>query len=398
MLAARRMRIAIVTDYYYPQLGGITEHVHGQALHLTRRGHDVTVVTGHLLHTPPVVDRERQSAREEPFEVVRLGVALPLYGNASQTLHTVPLLLTESLRRLFRHRGFDVVHCHAPYNPGMCLIAPLALPRRAIGVGTYHSVFEGGAGLDTFAPLMRWSISRLDAHVVVSEACVGSLAPYFPFAYRVIPNGIEDDHFSPDAEPIASLRDGRPVILFVGRFDPRNGLSTMLRAFARVHEEHAGAVRLVVVGDGPLRQIYRRQLEPAVAADVHFAGRVDWERPRYYATADIHCTPCNKASFGMVLLEAMSCGKPVVASRISGFQLLMEHGRQGLLVRPADDADRFAQALLYLLDRPAERARMGREGRRTAVTRYSWSRVAEQLELLYEELLAAPRRRGRRRG
>jgi phosphatidylinositol alpha-mannosyltransferase len=89
----------------------------------------------------------------------------------------------------------------------------------------------------------------------------------------------------------------------------------------------------------------------------------------------------------MVLLEAMSTGRPVVASRISGFQLLMEHGKQGLMVSPADDANRFAQALLYLLDRPAERARMGREGRITAVTRYAWSSVAVQLEQLYVELL-----------
>jgi phosphatidylinositol alpha-mannosyltransferase len=89
----------------------------------------------------------------------------------------------------------------------------------------------------------------------------------------------------------------------------------------------------------------------------------------------------------------MSCGRPVVASRISGFQLLMTHGRQGLMVRPADDADRFAQALLYLLDRPAERARMGREGRRTAVSQYAWSKVAGQLEQLFEELLE--RKRGR---
>ena len=102
---------------------------------------------------------------------------------------------------------------------------------------------------------MRWSFSKLHAHVVVSEACVGSLAPYFPdFEWRVIPNGIDEQHFSPDAEPFPALRaDGKPVILFLGRFDPRNGLGTMLRAFERVHREHSGNVRLVVVGDGPLR-------------------------------------------------------------------------------------------------------------------------------------------------
>jgi phosphatidylinositol alpha-mannosyltransferase len=382
------VRIAIVTDYYYPQLGGITEHVHGQATQLAARGHEVTVITGRLLHTPAVADGDERPRRDEPFEVIHTGFALPMYGNNAQTLHTIPPLLWESLRILFRRRKFDVMHVHAPYNPSFATLAPLVLPKGTVGVGTYHSVFSGGLGLDAIAPLMRWSFSKLHAHIVVSEACVGSLAPYFPkFHWRVIPNGIDEQHFTPEAEPFAELRaDGKPVILFVGRFDPRNGLGTMLRAFERVHREHSGNVRLVVVGDGPLRSYYQRQLDPSVAPDVHWAGRVDWTRPRYYATADVHCTPCNRASFGMVLLEAMSCGRPVVASRISGFQIVMEHGRHGLLVTPADDADRFASGLLYMLDRPAERARMGNEGRKTAVERYAWSHVAGQLESLYKEL------------
>jgi phosphatidylinositol alpha-mannosyltransferase len=388
MLAARRMRIAIVTDYYFPQLGGISEHVHGEAWHLTRRGHEVTVVTGRLLHKLPVVDEADSPQRDEPFEVLRLGVGLPLYGNAAQTIHTVPFALTETLRRLFRKRRFDVVHAHAPYSPGIGMLVGPALPKTTVGVATYHSVFSTGPLLDTFSPIIRWSLAKLDAHIVVSEACVGSLAPYFPFPYRVIPNGIDDRHFSPQAEPLEELRgDGKPVILFLGRFDPRNGLGTMLDAFTRVHRELSGTVRLCVVGDGPLGKYYRRQVPPDVEPDIVWAGRVDWTRPRYYVSADIHCTPCNKASFGMVLLEAMSCGRPVVASRISGFQLLMEHGRQGLLVRPADDAERFAHGLLYLLDRPAERARMGREGRRTAVSQYSWTKVSGQLEHLFADLL-----------
>lgn len=383
----RPIRIAIVTDYYYPMLGGITEHVHGQARELARRGHEVTIVTGNLLRTPPVSDIDPRPPATEQFEVVRIGAGVPLYGNASQTIHTVPAGLTWSLRRLFKKLGSQVVHVHAPYNPGMCAIAPLALPSDAIGLATYHSVFARGLLLDTLAPLLRRWYSKLDGHIVVSEACIGSLAPYFSFDWKVIPNGIDDRHFTPDAEPIAELRrDGKPVILFLGRFDPRNGLGTMINAFKEVHAEHEGGVRLCIVGDGPLKNVYQRQLSPSVARDVHWAGRMDWSRPRYYASADVHCTPCQRASFGMVLLEAMSCGRPVVASRISGFQLVMEHGREGLMVGPSGDAHGFARALLYLLDRPAERARMGREGRRTAVSRYSWPNVANQLEEYYREL------------
>jgi phosphatidylinositol alpha-mannosyltransferase len=154
-----------------------------------------------------------------------------------------------------------------------------------------------------------------------------------------------------------------------------------------VRREYGPEVRLVVVGDGPLRSFYQKRVPREIVDDVVWAGRVNWRRPNYYTAADIHCTPCSRASFGMVLLEAMSCGRPVVASRISGFQLVMEHGRHGLMISPADDADRFAEGLLYLLDRPAERARMGREGRRTAVTTYSWTKIARQLEDYYVGLL-----------
>jgi phosphatidylinositol alpha-mannosyltransferase len=381
------LRIGIVTDYYYPQLGGITEHVHGQATHLHARGHEVTVITGKLFRPPETVDKEYRPEERVPFDVVRIGQAVRLYGNASQTLHTVDFRLLHRLKKLFRDRRLDVIHTHAPYNPSFVVAAPFAAPSSAITVGTFHSVFAPGPLLDVFGRLLRLSIARLDGKIVVSEACIGSLAPYFPFDYTVIPNGIDERHFSPDADPLPQFRDGKKNILFLGRFDPRNGLGTMIDAFVRVRREWGPEVRLIVVGDGPLKAYYHTRVPSEMAEDVVWAGRVNWDRPRYYTSADIHCTPCNRASFGMVLLEAMSCGRPVIASRISGFQLLMEHGRHGLMISPADEDIRFAEALLYLLDRPAERARMGREGRKTAVNRYAWSKVAAQLEDYYLELM-----------
>ena len=113
----RRVRVAIVTDYCFPQLGGISEVVHAQALGLTARGHEVTVVTGHLLRRPEVVDDPRPP-HAGAYEIIRTGAAIPLFGNGSATLHTIPPMLTETLRRLFRKRRFDVVHVHAPVQPG----------------------------------------------------------------------------------------------------------------------------------------------------------------------------------------------------------------------------------------------------------------------------------------
>lgn len=380
------MRVAIVSDYCFPQLGGISEVVHAQAMGLTARGHEVTVVTGHLLHRPEVVDDPRP-APSTPYEIVRVGAAVPLFGNGSATLHTIPPRLTTSLRRLFRRRGFDVIHVHAPYNPGMCLIAPLAIPERAIGVGTYHSVFEPGPLLNTFGRLMRWSLAKLDGHVVVAPACIDSLRRYFPFDYQYIPNGVDASRFHPDGADIPGLRhDDKPVILFLGRFDPRNGLDTALRAFEQVHAERCGDVSLVICGDGPLRNHYRRQLSEAAAADVHWAGRVDWSRPEYYRSADVLCIPCQKAACSMVPLEGMASGVPIVASRIPGFELAVSDGQQGLLVDDFMDAGAFATPLLELLEQPERRARMALEGRRRAIETYSLDAITSQYEALYERL------------
>ena len=388
------MRIAIVTDFYYPSLGGITEHVDGQARGLQALGHEVTVVTGRIVRTPPVQD-DAMPVPEPTFEIARLGTAVPMYvprwGNNAQTTHTLGPWLGRRLRDFFRDRGFDVIHVHAPYNPPFPAWAIANAPDDAVVVATFHSVFPQTIGMDILAEWTRPWIERLDGRICVSEACIGSLVPYYPYAYDVIPNGIDTDHFSPDAEPVAELTGDHRSIVFVGRFDPRNGVDTMIQAHQLLFAERGPAVRLIVVGDGPLRPYYERMVSDAARPFVHFAGRLNRSRPNYLVTGDVFCTPCDRASFGMVLLEAMSCGRAVAASRISGFQLLMEDGRQGYLVHPAKSAERFAAALARLLDDDAGRERMAAEGRRTALERYAWPQVGAQLENYYADLTAGRR-------
>jgi len=391
---AHPMRIAIVTDFYYPTLGGISEHVDGQARALTALGHEVTVVTGRKLGAPPVQD-DAMAVPEPTFEVATIGTSIRLYvpgwGNGAETTHTIGPRLGRRLGAFFRGRGFDVVHVHAPYNPQMPAWAIDNTPDDALSIATFHSVFSQTLGMDIQAELIRPAIERLDGRVCVSEACIGSLTPYFPYAYDVIPNGIDTDHFSPDAEPVAELTGDHRSIVFVGRFDPRNGVDTMIQAHQLLFAERGPAVRLIVVGDGPLRPYYERMVSDAARPFVHFAGRLNRSRPNYLVTGDVFCTPCDRASFGMVLLEAMSCGRAVAASRISGFQLLMEDGRQGYLVHPARSAERFATALARLLDDDAGRERMAAEGRRTALERYAWPQVGAQLENYYADLTAGRR-------
>lgn len=383
------MRIAIVSDYYYPQLGGITEHVHGQATELSRRGHDVTVVTPRLLHAPKTVDAD--DLPERTFDLRRSGRAFPFYVNGGETLINATPHLPFSLDRFFAEQRFDVVHVHNPFAPMLPVSAIMRSPA-PVTVATIHSVVPPAyKPLRAMQYLLRIVFRRLDERICVSPAVVDSISPYFPgLRFCTIPNGIDADFFSPDAPPLPQL-GGKRNILFVGRFDPRNGIRHMIGAFTTLRRMRDD-VRLVVLGDGPLRPLVERMVPEWLRDDVVFAGRVNRLRPRYHASAELLCSPCGLASFGMVLLEAMSAGLPIVATRLPGFEQVMTDGVHGIMVDQADDEHGFARALDRLLDDPAAAHAMGAAGRRCALDTFAWPLVAARLEALYEEILA---RKGR---
>jgi phosphatidyl-myo-inositol alpha-mannosyltransferase len=380
------VRIGIFSDYYYPQLGGITEHVQGQATELARRGHDVTVITPRLVIRPKTATAEEPPPRS--FDLERSGSAWPFYVNGSESLLSLPGARgTLRLRRTLTDERFDVVHVHNPIG----VVMPMATTwwsRARATVGTLHSVVPPGHPiLAATRPLLHRVLRRLDATVAVSDAVVESLGPRFPdVEFTVIPNGVDTSFFSPRAEPIPELADTRNIV-FVGRFDPRNGVRHMIGAFTALRRRRDD-VRLVIVGDGPLRPLVERLVPASLRGDVYFAGRVNRLRPRYLASAEILCTPCSLASFGMVLLEGMSAGLPVVATRLPGFELVMRDGVHGLMVDRSDDEDGFARALERLLDEPALAQQMGAAGRERAVTTYDWPVVVDQLESLYGRLLS----------
>lgn len=372
------MKIALISEYYYPVLGGITEHVYNLASNLSRKGHDVTVVTSKYAgrHGNFLPD-------EEDFRVERIGVGLPVYSNGSFARVTIGNL-GRRLRRLFDRERFDVIHAQSPLTP----ILPLVAVRNSSAlatVGTFHTYFDRSRGYDLFPGKLASHMDMLDGKIVVSPTCIDAMSRYLDTEYSVIPNGVDTDQFSPGIPVFDRFDDGKFNILFVGRFDPRNGLKTMMEAFARVKREHPDC-RLIVVGDGPLRSYYRRLAEKIPLADVHFEGLINGGRPRYFSSADIYCSPCTKSSFGVVLLEAMAAALPIVATDNNGYRSVMEHGRQGVLV-PEATPEAFADALLTMIRDPELRERMAADGRRTALEKYSWKLVSDEVERYYLRLL-----------
>lgn len=364
----RALRIAHVTEYYYPHLGGVCEHVHFFAREARNRGHHVDIITSNIAGAPPAP------------HVIRLGRSQPVYANGSQARITLGLGLRRQMREVLKRGRYDIVHVHAPLTPVLPLLA--VEEADCAVVGTFHTYFEKSVAYTLGRQYFQDRLNRLDAAIAVSDAAIASNERYFDADWIVIPNGIDVDTFSPDVPPPPGIRTDVPSILFLGRFDPRNGLSTLIDAFKRVRSRKREA-QLVVVGHGPLREHYLR-----VAGgdrDITFVGAVLDGRPSYYAHSSMYACPTTKASFGITLLEAMACATPIVCSDIPGFRNVVQHDREALMV-PCGDRDALADAMVELLDDEQLCHRLGDVGRERAMG-YSWPRVADSVLDLYARLL-----------
>jgi len=221
----------------------------------------------------------------------------------------------------------------------------------------------------------------------VSQAACDAVARYFPGNYTIIPNGIDYERFA-GAEPLPAYADGRPTVLFIGRLEKRKGFQHLLEAFGRVRMEVPNA-RLLVAGaySKEDKEPFVYQARREGIGGVRFVGYVPQQsKHRLLRSCDVCCVPSTGyESFGIVLLEAMAAGRPLVASDIPGYRSVLTHGREGLLVEPGDP-QALAVALLQLLRDPDLRARMGAQGRETARA-YTWEKVAGRLMSLYCSLL-----------
>lgn len=379
------MKICIVTEYYYPLLGGISEHVHNTGLQLVRMGHEVWIITSNQVR---LEGRDEHWPDNSAFTIVRIGRSWGAHWNGSVTNVTLGFknLWTEMRAVMLRER-FDIVHVHSPIVPTLPPIGILAAP--CPSVATFHSYFGFSRYYWVLRHLLqRHFLDKLDGQIAVSQSCLRALQPYFHMNARIIPNGIDLDVFSPDAPTLPKYDDGKLNLLFLSRLEPRTGIDLMLQAFEIIKRQQSD-VRLVVVGDGPLRAEYEASVPREYAHDVDFVGPVLAERPSYYRTADIYCAPISKASFGMTLLEAMASGTPIVATENDGYCDLLGP-EEGVLV-PHGNPQQFADAILPLLADKDLRARMGQAGLAKAA-RFAWPKVTEQVVSYYEEILGRPRR------
>ncbi|HCL26439.1 MAG TPA: hypothetical protein DHW65_08870 [Dehalococcoidia bacterium] len=370
------MKIGMVSPYDFTWPGGVTAHVAQLARELGRSGHEVQVLAP---HSP---SRECQDSDL----LVPLGRSVPLPSGGSIARVSLSWWLYPKVRALLKKEKFDIIHLHEPMAP----ILPLCVLEFSdtVNVGTFHASYARQHLYRMSSPIIKRWQQRLHGNIAVSPAAQRYVNNTFPGDYEIIPNGIDYDHFSANVRPFPKYQDGKLNILFVGRLEKRKGLRYLLEAYGRLKWEMPD-IRLIVVGPGnPDRESYR-VISSQNLQDVEFVGRASYEYlPRYYASADIFCSPATGAeSFGIVLLEAMAAGKPVVASDIEGYRGIITHGEQGLLF-PKKDSDALADTLRVLARDPELRQKLGGQGNKSAED-FRWEVVAGRVENYYETCLQA---------
>lgn len=374
------MKILLVSPFDFTFPGGVNEHILHLDAQFRKRGHETRVLT----------PRSLGEDEQDDGHFIKLGTAVPIPANGSTARITLSPFVSGKVKDLLLRERFDIIHLHEPLAPALPLL--VLLHSRTVNVGTFHAARSHNLGYLYGKPVLAYFFSKLHGRIAVSPAALEFVSRYFPGHYELIPNGIDVELFRPDVPPIERF-DDRPTILFVGRYnESRKGFKYLLEALALVRREFP-ACQLLVVGPGDPRRfkwlIERYELEP----HLRFVGPVaPHELPRYYASCDVFCSPATgRESFGIVLLEAMASGKPVVATDIRGYRYVVRHGVEGLLVE-RKNPEALALALVHLLADRELRERLGRAGRQRA-ERFSWSVIAEQTLAYYERLRAVGVRR-----
>jgi phosphatidylinositol alpha-mannosyltransferase len=377
------VRVALVCPYDWSAPGGVRVHVEGLARALAERGRAIEVIA------PGVAGATIETAAGAvPVHGVGRVLRVPYRGTVAPIAPSPAVI--PAIRRILGRFDPDLVHVHEPFTPSTAAWATLA--SRAPVVATFHSSLDRSRLLELGAPILAPVRGRLSQAVAVSEAAASFVGRAFPsLEVAVVPNGVETRVFA-EAEPIDALPDAAPpgarAIVWTHRLDPQKGFPDAVEAFAIVARALPDTV-LVVAGDGSDRGALAR-LSPSARSRVRMLGAVGHDRVGgLLRGGDVAlCAATGQESFGLVLVEAMAAGVPVVATDIAGYREVATDEVNALLVPPGRP-DLLAAALQRILTDPPLAGRLT-EGGRARARSFDWAEVTLGLEDVYD--------RARRRG
>ncbi|MHA1595228.1 MAG: glycosyltransferase family 4 protein [Candidatus Baldrarchaeia archaeon] len=381
------MKIALCSDWY-SKVGGISSHIRELAKSLSKRGHDVTIITVKKVE-------EAEDTNHHNVRVIRVsGAVIPGLKILS------PLSLSDVKDALLGEK-FDIIHVHHAFIPislySVSVASKYGIPSvlTAHSLGVAHENHYLWRFLRVFMYPIRKTLENVNRIITVSEAVRRFMKHLLPDYERfvVIPNAVDIEEFKPNKSKEELRRElclpiDNPIILFVGRLVVRKGVHVLLDAFRSVVKEIPDA-RLVIVGKGMLRDYLEYKAKAyGIERNVDLRGYVDRENlVKLYMAADVFVCPSIFAeAFGIVIIEAMAAGKPVIATRVGGIPEIIDDGIDGILVKPHSVRE-LSDAIIWLLNDKSRLEAMGMNAREKVEERYSWDRVVHRVVEVYEEVM-----------
>jgi len=367
------MRICLVSSAYRPYISGVGEHVHYLGTHLQKMGHSVHILTSTY----------QTISEPELLPATRLGKGLVLPFARGEFTLPVGLRLAQQVKNFFQTSKFDIVHCHGIFPPELAYWA--ARYSASPIIVTFHSVtpYLPEVCTSLFSVFFRNLNNKLCSKIAVSFAVRNWAEKFFPGAYEIIPSGVDLKRFHPAVKPALAVTSV-PRLLYVGRLEKRKGLEYLIRALPAVRKEFPGT-QLIVVGYGPLKKFFERLAGKLNLKDaVQFIGAVSNSNlAGFYTSSTIYIAPTTgREALGIVLIEAMACGVPVIASDTSGYNEVIKNNENGILVPPAN-VEKLQEAIISLLSSHQLRKKLIENGLLSSRS-YDWVKIATQIEIIYK--------------
>jgi len=377
------MKVALVAPYFYPHIGGVESHVLALARELTRKGHEVQVFTS-------------KHADLKEFDTVD-GVPVRRVPVSSMVFDTP---LTPKLMTMLQADKWDIIHAHSPPPLSSYYAAMAAVKARIPLVYTHHcdpeipSLLGRAVSWVYYRTLLNYTLRHAARIIVYTESYAATSYALWKHPTALVPTGLDLSRFGPETDAAAVRKkhglEGKKVVLFVGRLTAHKGIQTIIEAAALTDL----SVKYLLVGPGEFPAGWSRRMHQLKVEDrIVLAGKVaEAELPAYYAACDLLVLPSvsRLEAFGLVLVEAMASGKPVVASDLPGVRDVLKAGKTGLLCEPFSARD-LAEKITTITSNAEAASGMGAAGRKLAEDRYSWDAIGARIEKVYSDVLARSR-------
>ena len=371
------MHILQVTPYFYPHFGGVESHVMGLSEGLINLGHDVEVVTSRYSRMP-------ETEKIKGIKVTRLPQWINLYNTPVVT----------AIQEFVRRSHADVVHVHSPPPFTERFAAKGAKDSQKPLVVTHHCDLElkgflGNMAVNLYQSFLgKYPLRVADRVISTTNSYATTSRSLWDVDVDVVPNAVDIDRFNPQNKGNfirdKFVEEDEPLALFVGRLVPHKGIGILIRAL-----EYLQNGKLLIIGDGPyVNWVKQLTKKLNVEERVVFVGPIsDYWLPAYYAATDVVVLPSTSRleAFGIVGLEAMASGKPLVLSDIPGVRDVISSD-EGFIVEPLDP-EAIAHALEKIWDYPENAKQMGLKGRERVVSIFSWKKVSKDVEKIFKEII-----------